>query len=82
MPLTITCWMCAEPLPSHLRIMGIYGRALAISIGVLTGGGLGFYWRETYVLKTSQLKRSELEEQLNVLIKSRREKENTLQNKR
>lgn len=62
--------------------MGVVGRVLAISIGVLAGGGLGFYWLETYMLKFSQDKKSDLEEQLNVLMKSRKEKENALQSKR
>ena len=62
--------------------MGVIGKTLAISIGVLAGGGLGFYWRETYMLKTSQEKKSRLEEQLNLLMKSRKEKEKMLQNKR
>lgn len=62
--------------------MGVFGRAFAIAVGVLAGGGIGFYWRETYMLKASQDKRSALEEQLNTLKESRKEKENALQNKR
>ena len=62
--------------------MGIFGRALAISIGVLAGGGFGYYWMEKYMVKTSQDKRSELEEQLAALTRMRKEKEHTLQNKR
>lgn len=61
--------------------MGVFGRALAIALGVLAGGGIGFYWRETYMLKASQDKRSVLEEQLNTLVSSRKEMENTLQSK-
>lgn len=60
--------------------MGIFGRAVAIAVGVLLGGGLGFYWRETYLLKHSQDKRSDLEKQLTILAKSRKEKEFMLQN--
>jgi hypothetical protein len=62
--------------------MGMVGRAIAISTGVFVGGGLGFYWMEKYMLKTSEDKRSDLEEQLIMLVRSRKEKEHALQNKR
>ena len=62
--------------------MGVFGRAAAISVGVLIGGGIGFYWRETYMLKASQDKRTDLEKQLRTLIQSRKERENTLRSKR
>ena len=62
--------------------MGVYGRAMAIAFGGLAGGGIGFYWRETYMLKVTQDKRTILEGQLNELVKSRKEKETELQSKR
>ena len=58
-----------------LRIMGTFGRVAAISTGVLAGGGIGFYWRETYMLKARKEKIAALEAQLNILKKNRKEKE-------
>lgn len=58
--------------------MGVFGKSMAITIGVLIGGGFGFYWRETSWLNISEGKKDELEEQLKRLIKLRKEKENLL----
>lgn len=57
------------------RIMGIFGRGVAIVLGTFVGGGLGFYIRETYMLKVKKKTRSELEGELTILTKSREEKE-------
>lgn len=54
--------------------MSIVGKTLAIIAGALIGGGLGFYWRETYWLDINQKRKLELEVQLKELAKSRKEK--------
>ena len=49
-----------------------------LSVGILVGGGVGFYWRETrgteYLLKEREL----LEEELRSLREERKEKERQL----
>lgn len=55
--------------------MGIFGRGVAIVLGTFVGGGLGFYVRETYMLKVNKKTRSELEGELTILTKSREKKE-------
>ena len=62
--------------------MGVFGRATAITIGILIGGGIGFYWRETHLLKVNIEKRIKLEEQLKELTKSRTEKEKLMLNQK
>ena len=51
------------------------GKVLAISIGVLGGGGLGFYYKEKYWARRKEREREKLEEELSGLIKERKTKE-------
>ena len=57
--------------------MGAFGKAMAITIGILIGGGTTFYWRENYLLEDSKKRKYELEEELKTLTKSRMELERT-----
>ena len=58
------------------------GRALAIIIGGLGGGGLGFYYKETYWAKRKEAERKKLKEELHRLSQERVEKEKMLANNR
>ena len=58
--------------------MSTFGRVMAISIGVLGGGGLWFYYRETYWTRKKLLRCEELERELLALRETRREKESLL----
>lgn len=57
------------------------GRAIAIIVGVLGGGGLGFYYKEEYWAKRKEKEREELECQLQKLRKERIEKEEMIAKK-
>ena len=58
--------------------MSTFGRVMAISIGVLGGGGLGFYYRETYWTQKKLAECEELERELIMLRETRRMKEQQL----
>ena len=62
--------------------MGIFGKAMAISVGVVVGGGLGFYLKETYFLRMKEKRCAELEVKLQELIRIRKRKEELLQTRR
>ena len=62
----------------HQR-MGIFGKAMAISVGVVVGGGLGFYLKETYFLRMKEKRCAELEVELQELVRTRKSKEELLQ---
>ena len=51
------------------------GRAMAICIGVLGGGGLGFYYKEQYWTKRNEIVRDQLQEELHRLRKERTSRE-------
>lgn len=61
--------------------MAVFGRAVAITVGVLVGGGVGFYLRETFVYEIQQRKKKELQKELEKLSVSRSEKERLLEKK-
>lgn len=58
------------------------GRAMAICIGVLGGGGLGFYYKERYWAKKKAIVRDELEKELHRLREERMDKEKLLVSKK
>ncbi len=58
--------------------MSVFFRVVVVTAGGLLGGILGFYWREKYLIKPKEEKRSELQKQLKELTKSRLEKEKLL----
>ena len=61
--------------------MGVLLKATVIVVGALIGGGIGFYWRETYWLDENKKKKNELEMKLEGLVLSRKQKEDSIQNK-
>lgn len=61
--------------------MGVLLKATVIVVGALIGGGIGFYWRETHWLDENKKKKNELEMKLEGLVQSRKQKEDSLQNK-
>ena len=72
--------MRIKPHPPSLNCVmkvsrGVFGKATAITLGALGGGGFGHYWRETHMVKKWKKQRSELEEQLKELKQNRHEKE-------
>lgn len=56
-------------------IMSVAKKVAAISTVVLGGGGLWFYFRETYLAEKKQKRCEELERELNELTKTRQDKE-------
>ena len=58
--------------------MSVFTRVMFVTGGGLFGGLLGFYWREKYLIKAKEEKRTRLQEQLQQLTKSRMEKEKLL----
>ena len=62
--------------------MGMFGKAMAISVGVVVGGGLGFYLKETYFLRMKEKKCAQLEGELQELVRSRKIKEELLRTRR
>lgn len=65
----------ATPFIGVVKLMSIFGRVVAISVGALGGGGLGFWYRETYWCTRKEIERQKLEEELKRLIELRRDKE-------
>lgn len=61
--------------------MNVFGKAAAIIAGILIGGGIGFYWRETYWLDFNREKKNELEVKLKELTVSRKQKEDSVHNR-
>lgn len=59
--------------------MGLFARAMAISFGILGGGGIGFYYQETYHAAAVEKKCDKMEEQLQELVRIRKGKEARLQ---
>ena len=59
--------------------MGMLGKVLAISSGVLVGGGVGMYLRENYLYKRKKEQCDILEEDLRELKRIRIEKEKLLE---
>ena len=59
-------------------IMSVAKKVAAISTVVLGGGGLWFYFRETYLAEKKQKRCEELERELNELTKTRQDKEKQL----
>lgn len=66
----------------YIQKMGIFGKAMAISVGVVVGGGLGFYLKETYFLQMNEKRCAELEVELQELVRTRKRKEELLQTRR
>lgn len=60
--------------------MTVSGKAVAVVAGLFIGGGIGFYWRQTYWLDASRQRKYELEAKLSHLVESRKGKEDYLQN--
>lgn len=58
--------------------MGTFGRVVAISCGVFLGGGIGFYLRENYSVRTKKEQHEQLEEEWKTLVEMRKEKEKLL----
>ena len=58
--------------------MSTGGRVLALSIGILGGGGLGFWYKETHWVRKNEEKCKELEKELDRLVELRRKKEKQL----
>ena len=66
----------------YVQKMGIFGKAMAISVGVVVGGGLGFYLKETYFLRVKEKRCAELEGELQELARTRKSKEELLKTRR
>ena len=64
---------------TYLIIMGTGGKAVALSVGALSGMWLGFYLKENYYLKHNKEKRDELMDELQRLRALRKTKEDRLQ---
>ena len=58
--------------------MGILRRVMVISCGVLLGGGVGFYLKETYYVTLKQDRYNKLQEEWKELSDNRRTKEQKL----
>ncbi len=61
--------------------MGLTSRVLGISAGVFIGGGLGFYWRETYYVRRMEERARTMEGDLVQLRERRRKMEMLLRKK-
>ena len=59
----------------------MFGKAMTINVGVVVGGGLGFYLKETYFLCVKK-KCAELEAELQELVRTRKIKEELLRTRR
>ena len=59
--------------------MGLFARAMAISFGILAGGGVGFYYRETYHAAAVENKCDKAEARLRELVMIRKSKEKRLE---
>ena len=62
-----------------VKIIMSVAKVAAISTVVLGGGGLWFYFRETYLAEKKQKRCKELERELNELTKTRQDKEKQLE---
>ena len=59
--------------------MGLFARAMAISFGILAGGAVGFYYRETYHAAAVENKCDKAEARLRELVRIRKSKEKRLE---
>ena len=59
-----------------------FTKALSITIGSLVGGGIAYYWRETYSVKAYKKELEELEDELERLKKLKKEKMQQLQERK
>ena len=59
--------------------MGLFARAMAISFGILGGGAVGFYYRETYHAAVVENKCGKTETRLRELVRIRKSKEKRIQ---
>ena len=55
--------------------MGVFARVMAVSFGVLGGGAVGFYYRETYHANFLENKCTEVEARFRELVRIRKSKE-------
>ena len=62
--------------------MGMLGKFVVISCGVFIGGGIGFYFKETYYVRLRRDKCYKLQEELKTLSDSRKSKEQQLESLR
>lgn len=57
----------------------MFGKVMAISGGVLIGGGVGLYLRENQLYRSKKKQCEQLEQELRELVHIRKEKESLLQ---
>lgn len=58
--------------------MGTLLKMLVVSTGVIVGGGLGFYFKETYYVRKRTEKLKEMESEWQELVRIRKAKEDAL----
>ena len=58
--------------------MGTVLKMLVVSTGVLVGGSLGFYFKETYYMRKRTEKLRQMEAEWQELVKTRKSKEDAL----
>jgi hypothetical protein len=58
--------------------MSVGGKVLVLSVGILGGGAIGFWYKETYWVKRRLAEYREMEETYKQLVQLRKEKESLL----